>query len=157
MAEYGFFLFLFSFCCSRCSWTTWTTFVAVYTMWRMWADARLLLSIQCGVCELVRPSMCARVVASMVASTVASVVEQRHVIYKPFIVQRLCLWVRKGNYRAPPRPHAPRGVAAFMPAHSKTPYITPSMDVPSGNGVVRGRMGAAAGIILYNMYIILFT
>ena len=26
-----------------------------------------------------------------------------------------------------------------MSAHSKTPYITPSMDVSSGKGVVRGR------------------
>ena len=29
------------------------------------------------------------------------------------------------------RPHAPSGVAAFMSAHSKTPYITPSMDISS--------------------------
>ena len=42
------------------------------------------------------------------------------------------------------RPHAPSGVAAFMSAHSKTPYITPSMDFPSVNGVARGRGGAAA-------------
>ena len=46
------------------------------------------------------------------------------------------------------RPHAPSGVAAFMSAHSKTPYITPSMDLPSGNGVVRGAQGAAAGMYL---------
>ena len=39
------------------------------------------------------------------------------------------------------RPHAPSGVAAFMSAHSKTPYITPSMDFSSGKGVVRGRRG----------------
>ena len=39
------------------------------------------------------------------------------------------------------RPRAPSGVAAFMSAHSKTPYITPSMDFSSGNGVVRGRSG----------------
>ena len=39
------------------------------------------------------------------------------------------------------RPRAPSGVAAFMPGHSKTPYITPSMDFPSGKGVVRGRKG----------------
>ena len=26
------------------------------------------------------------------------------------------------------RPHIPSGVAAFMSAHSKTPYTTPSMD-----------------------------
>ena len=37
------------------------------------------------------------------------------------------------------RPHAPSGVAAFISAHSKTPYITPSMDVSSEKGVVRGR------------------
>ena len=46
---------------------------------------------------------------------------------------------------APPpiteRPHAPSGVAAFMSAHSKTPYITPSMEFSSGKGVVRGRRG----------------
>ena len=40
------------------------------------------------------------------------------------------------NYRAPPRP---RQVAAFMSAHSKTPYITPSMEFSSGKGVVRRR------------------
>ena len=32
------------------------------------------------------------------------------------------------------RPHAPSGVAAFMSAHSKTPYITPSVDFPLGLG-----------------------
>ena len=32
-------------------------------------------------------------------------------------------------------------VAAIMSAHSKTPYITPSMDFYSGNRVVRGRRG----------------
>jgi len=37
------------------------------------------------------------------------------------------------------RPRDPGGVAAFMSAHSKTPYITPSMDISSGEGVVRGR------------------
>ena len=45
---------------------------------------------------------------------------------------------------APPiteRPRAPSGVAAFMPSHSKTPYITPSMDFYSRNGVVWGRRG----------------
>ena len=36
------------------------------------------------------------------------------------------------------RTHAPSSVAAFMSAHSKTPYITPSMDFPSGKGVVWG-------------------
>ena len=44
----------------------------------------------------------------------------------------------KENYRAP---HAPSGVAAFMSAHSKTPYITPNMDFSSGKGVVPGRRG----------------
>ena len=39
------------------------------------------------------------------------------------------------------RPNAPSGVAAFMSAHSKTPYITPSMDVSSGKGAGRGRRG----------------
>ena len=37
------------------------------------------------------------------------------------------------------RPRDPDGVAVFMSAHSKTPYITPSMDISSGEGVVRGR------------------
>ena len=46
------------------------------------------------------------------------------------------------------RPHAPSGVAAFMTAHSKTPYNTPSMDFPSVNGVVRGAQEAAAGVCL---------
>ena len=46
------------------------------------------------------------------------------------------------------RPHAPSGVAAFMSAHSKTPYITPSMDFSSGKGVVRGRRGQQAGFTL---------
>ena len=39
------------------------------------------------------------------------------------------------------RPRGPGGVAAFMPSHSKTPYITPSMDFYSRNGVVWGRRG----------------
>ena len=39
------------------------------------------------------------------------------------------------------RPRAPSGVAAFVSAHSKTPYITPSIHFPSGKGVVRGRRG----------------
>ena len=38
-------------------------------------------------------------------------------------------------------PRAPSGVAAFISANSKTPYITPSMDCSSGNGVVRGSKG----------------
>ena len=46
--------------------------------------------------------------------------------------------LHKGNYRAPPRP---QWVAAVMSAHSKTPYITPSMEFSSGKGVVRGRRG----------------
>ena len=46
------------------------------------------------------------------------------------------------------RPHAPSGVAVFMSAHRKTPYITPGMDFYSGKGVVRGRRGEAAGICL---------
>ena len=37
------------------------------------------------------------------------------------------------------RPRDPSGVAAFMSANSKTPYITPGMEVSSGQGVVRGR------------------
>ena len=41
------------------------------------------------------------------------------------------------------RPHAPSGVAAFVSAHSKTPYITPSMDISSGQGVVRGAGGSS--------------
>ena len=48
--------------------------------------------------------------------------------------------------RTPPeeiteRPRAPSGVAAFMAAHSKTPYITPSMDFSSGKRALRGRRG----------------
>ena len=39
------------------------------------------------------------------------------------------------------RPRDPSGVAAFMSANGKTPYITPSMDFPSRNGVVWGRRG----------------
>ena len=34
----------------------------------------------------------------------------------------------------PERPHAPSEVAAFMSAHSKTPYINPSMDFPLRKG-----------------------
>ena len=49
------------------------------------------------------------------------------------------------------RPRAPGRVAAFMSAHSKTPYITPSMDVSSGNGVVRGRGGAQLGFALIHV------
>ena len=37
------------------------------------------------------------------------------------------------------RPRAPGGVAAFMSAHSKPPYITPGMEFSSEKGVVRGR------------------
>ena len=35
-----------------------------------------------------------------------------------------------------------------MSAHSKTPYITPSMDFSSGEGVVRGRGGQQLGFAL---------
>ena len=37
------------------------------------------------------------------------------------------------------RPRTPGGVESFMPAHSKTPYITPSMAISSGEGVVQRR------------------
>ena len=37
--------------------------------------------------------------------------------------------------------HAPGGVAAFMSAHSTTPYITRSMDFSSGDWVARGGGG----------------
>ena len=46
------------------------------------------------------------------------------------------------------RPRGPSGVAAFMSAHSKTPYITPSMDFYSGKGVVRGRRVQQLGFAL---------
>ena len=35
-----------------------------------------------------------------------------------------------------------------MSAHSKTPYITPSMVFPLGNGVVRGCRGQQLGLAL---------
>ena len=41
------------------------------------------------------------------------------------------------------RPHAPSGVAAFVSAHSKTPYITPSMDSPLGKGKYGGAGGSS--------------
>ena len=44
----------------------------------------------------------------------------------------------QGVHRHVRDPEVP-DVAAFMSAHSKTPYITPSMDISSGEGVVRGR------------------
>ena len=47
--------------------------------------------------------------------------------------------VRGGPVQRAKRPRDPGGVAAFMSAHSKTPYITPSMEFSSGEGVVRGR------------------
>ena len=53
-----------------------------------------------------------------------------------------CCGHRQGTLQS--APHAPSGasrVAAFMSAHSKTPYITPGMDFPSGKGVVRERRG----------------
>ena len=46
------------------------------------------------------------------------------------------------------RPHAPSWVAAFMSAHSKTPYITPGMGFPSGKGGSMGAQGAASVIYL---------
>ena len=42
--------------------------------------------------------------------------------------------------RAHPHPRE-GGVAAFMSAHSKTPYITPGTEFSSGKGAVRGRRG----------------
>ena len=45
------------------------------------------------------------------------------------------------------RPHAPSGVAAFMSAHSKTPYITPRMVFPLGTGQYGGA-GRSTGICL---------
>ena len=53
------------------------------------------------------------------------------------------------------RPHTPSGVAAFMSSHSKTQYITPSMGVSSGKGVVRGRRGQQlelALVVVPNMW-----
>ena len=47
------------------------------------------------------------------------------------------------------RPRAPSGVAAFMPSHSKTPYITPSMDFYSRKGVVWGRKGRQLELCLH--------
>ena len=47
----------------------------------------------------------------------------------------------KGSRDIAKRPRGPSGVAVFMPSHSKTPYITPSMDFYSRNGVVWGRRG----------------
>ena len=38
-------------------------------------------------------------------------------------------------------PRAPSGVAAFMSAHSETPYSTTSIEFSSGKGVVWGRSG----------------
>ena len=37
------------------------------------------------------------------------------------------------------RPRAPGKVAAFMSAHSKTPYVTTRIEISSREGVVRGR------------------
>ena len=45
-------------------------------------------------------------------------------------------------------PRAPSEVAAFMSAHSKTPYINPSMGFSSIKGVVRGRRGQQLGVAL---------
>ena len=58
--------------------------------------------------------------------------------------RKLAYGVGKGWYLATEsteRPHAPSGVVVFMSAHSKTPYITPSMDCTSGKGVVWGNRG----------------
>ena len=46
------------------------------------------------------------------------------------------------------RPHAPSGVAAFTSAHSKTPYITPSMNFFLWEWGSKGAQGAAVGICL---------
>ena len=46
------------------------------------------------------------------------------------------------------RPRGPGGVAAFMSAHSKTPYTTPGMIFSSGEGVVRKLQRAAADVCL---------
>ena len=66
----------------------------------------------------------------------------------PMAVGSQCAVVTEAKREITERPHAPSGVAASMSAHSKTPCSTPSMDYPSGNGVVWGRRGAAAGITL---------
>ena len=49
-------------------------------------------------------------------------------------------WYRATSREITERPHALRGVAAFMSADSKTPYITPSMDFPLDKGSM-GRRG----------------
>ena len=49
------------------------------------------------------------------------------------------------------RPRAPSGVAAFMLAHNKTPYITPSMNFSSGKGVVRGNRAQQLEFALPNV------
>ena len=55
----------------------------------------------------------------------------------------------KGHYRAPPRP---QWVAAFMSAHSKTPYIPPSMAFSLWEWGSMGAQGAAAGNYLLISY-----
>ena len=55
----------------------------------------------------------------------------------------LMVLATKGELQSAPRANS--GVAAFMSAHSKTPWITPSMDCSSGKGVVRGRRGQQMG------------
>ena len=60
-------------------------------------------------------------------------------IRRPQRRQTTCRRSAPRDIAAPPR--GPSGVAAFMSAHNKTPYITPSMEFPSGNGVVWGRRG----------------
>ena len=55
----------------------------------------------------------------------------------------------KGNFRAPPRPQWGRsGVAAFMSAHSKTPYITPYYGFFLWGWGSTGAQGGADGIFL---------
>ena len=58
-----------------------------------------------------------------------------------YTVSKRILCLRDAPKDITERPHAPSGVAVFMSAHSKTPYITPSMKLSSGKGVVRGRRG----------------
>ena len=41
---------------------------------------------------------------------------------------------------------------AFMSAHRKPPYITPSMDFPSWQGIVQGRRGQRLGYIYIYIY-----
>ena len=63
-------------------------------------------------------------------------------------------WAVRGSKGITERPHTRSGVAAFMSADSKTPYITPSMDFYSGKGVVRGRRGQQLGVTLWVVYLL---